>query len=130
MARDQSDSQIPPKAKARIVNANAPRMNQTEQAYAHLLDVRKTMGEVHAYGFETIRFRLAGLCFYTPDFFVVLPDGSIEIHEVKGTRSGKRGNQQEDARVKIKVAAVMYPWFRFMIMAHYDGQWHREEFKP
>lgn len=105
-------------------------MNQTEAEYARLLDIRKTAGEVHSWGFEAIRFKLADKCYLTPDFFVVLPDGRIEIHEVKGSRAGKRGNQRDDARVKVKAAAVMFPWFRFVIMARVEGSWTTEEFKP
>lgn len=133
MVRDHSDSQTQatPEAKARIVvSADDPAMNQTEAAYAHLLDVRKTIGEVHSWGFEAMRFKLADKCYFTPDFFVIKPDGSIEFHEVKGTKAGKHGNQRDDARVKIKAAAVMFPWFRFFIFARVKGVWSTEEFKP
>jgi hypothetical protein len=45
---------------------------------------------------------------YTPDFMVIKNDGTIEFHEVKGF-------MRPAARVKIKVAARMFPWFRWYI---------------
>jgi hypothetical protein len=48
-------------------------------------------------------------------------DGLLELHEVKG------GPWQDDARVKIKVAAALYP-FRFIAIRARAGGWEREEF--
>lgn len=81
-------------------------MNKTEAAYAVVLEVRKHAGEIVWYKFEGIKFRLADNTFYTPDFAIMMADGLIEIHEVKG-------HWQDDARVKIKVAADAYP-FKFI----------------
>jgi hypothetical protein len=51
-------------------------------------------------------------------------DGVLEMHEVKGF-------WQDDARVKIKVAASIYP-FRFVAVTarakKHGGGWEREEF--
>jgi hypothetical protein len=58
--------------------------------------------------FEPVKLRLAAATFYTPDFMVTRDDGEIVFHEVKG------GWWEDDARVKIKVAAEMYPEFRFI----------------
>jgi hypothetical protein len=77
-------------------------MNKTEQAYAATLDQRRTAGEVAWFKFEGMKFRLADNTFYTPDFAVMLSDGALEMHEVKGF-------WQDDARAKIKIAADMYP---------------------
>jgi hypothetical protein len=80
-------------------------MNKTEAAYdSHLWDMRRT-GEVLWYKFEGIKLRLADNTFYTPDFAVLLADRALEMHETKGF-------WEDDARVKIKVAASLYP-FRF-----------------
>jgi len=81
-------------------------MNLTEAQYDLLLDARRHHGEVLWYKFEGLKLRLADNTFYTPDFAVMAADGVIECHEVKG-------HWQEDARVKIKVAASLYP-FRFI----------------
>lgn len=77
-------------------------MNATEAEYDVFLDARKHHGEVKWYRFEGMKFRLADNTFYTPDFAVMLTDGTLECHEVKG-------HWQDDARVKIKVAASLYP---------------------
>ena len=66
--------------------------------------------EVEEFRFEGMVLKLAKLTRYTPDFFVLLSDGTIEFHEVKGSW---KAPGQEDSRVKIKVAAEMFPWFVF-----------------
>ena len=81
-------------------------MNGTEAAYAAELAQRQSAGEVAWYRFEGVKLRLADATFYTPDFAVMRADGLLEMHEVKG-------HWQDDARVKIKVAAEQYP-FRFI----------------
>lgn len=99
-------------------------MNKTEAAYAQLLEQRKIAGEVAWYKFEGFKLRLADNTFYTPDFAVMLVDGSLEAHEVKG-------RWMDDARVKIKVAADLYP-FRFVAVTvrakKAGGGWAMEEF--
>ncbi len=81
-------------------------MNKSEAAYARILEMRKSAGEVLWYKFEGLKFRLADNTFYTPDFAVMLSSGAVELHEVKGY-------WQDDAKVKIKVAAELYP-FQFV----------------
>jgi hypothetical protein len=99
-------------------------MNKTEAAYAATLDQRRTAGEVAWFKFEGLKFRLADNTFYTPDFAVMLADGALEAHEVKGF-------WQEDARAKIKIAADMYPLRFVAIRARSKkegGGWVLEEF--
>lgn len=81
-------------------------MNATERDYGALLEARRIAGEVAWYKFEGLKLRLADNIFYTPDFAVMLSGGEMECHEVKGF-------WQDDARVKIKIAASLYP-FRFI----------------
>lgn len=91
-------------------------MNKTEAAYGMHLEARKIAGEVVWYRFEGMKFRLADNTFYTPDYAVMLSNGQLEAHEVKGF-------WQDDARVKIKVAASMYPikFIAVKIKAKRDG---------
>jgi hypothetical protein len=96
------------------------KMNRTESAYGAILEARKAAGEVAWYRFEGLKLRLADNTFYTPDFAVMLSDGTLEVHEVKG-------HWQEDAKVKIKVAASMYP-FRFIAVRREKNVWSFEEF--
>jgi hypothetical protein len=99
-------------------------MNKTESAYALTLESRKQAGEIAWYKFEGIKYRLADNTFYTPDFAVMLSNGEMEAHEVKGY-------WLDDARAKIKIAADLYP-FRFIAVtakAKKDGGgWNVERF--
>lgn len=99
-------------------------MNKTEAEYAAALDAMQRLGMVLWYRFEGLKLRLADNTFYTPDFAVMRANGTLECHEVKG-------HWQDDARVKIKVAAEMYP-FLFVAMTKRTkrdgGGFKREEF--
>lgn len=78
-------------------------MNKTEARYlAEVLEPGRHAGDVQWYGFEAIKYRLADNTFYTPDFAVLLADGRLQAHEIKG-------RWEDDARVKIKVAASLFP---------------------
>lgn len=77
-------------------------MNKTEAKYATHLEQLKVLGEISWYSFEAWKFRLANKTFYSPDFIVMRSTGELEAHEVKGY-------WEDDARVKIKVAAQMHP---------------------
>ena len=91
-------------------------MNKTELAYDAHLALLQHAGEVVWRKFEGLKFRLADNTFYTPDFAVMLANGQIELHEVKGF-------WMDDAKAKIKIAADMYP-FRFIavkVKAKKDG---------
>lgn len=100
-------------------------MNATEQRYAAYLEDRRREGAVVWWKFEGLKLRLADLAFYTVDFFVMLADGTLEAHEVKG-------NWEDDARLKIKVAQEIYP-FRFIavkpVPASRGGGWQVEDFQ-
>lgn len=99
-------------------------MNQMETAYARDLELLKAAGDVAWYKFEGIKLRLADNTFYTPDFAVMLSNGEMQCHEVKGF-------WQDDARVKIKVASDLYP-FRFLAITRQSkakgGAWVTEDF--
>lgn len=95
-------------------------MNKTESAYANRLNLLLRAGEIAWFKFEGIKLRLADNTFYTPDFAVMLADGTMELHEVKGF-------WQDDARAKIKIAADLYP-FRFIAITKDGGGWKTEEF--
>lgn len=83
------------------------RMNGLEKRYAAYLDIQKITGEILDWKFEPLKLKLAPATFYNPDFGVQLSDGWIEFHETKGF-------WEDDARVKVKVAAEMFPWFSFV----------------
>lgn len=95
-------------------------LNKTEQAYQDQLEAMKHAGQIVWYMFEAINLRLAKRTHYRPDFLVLLASGEFEVHEVKGRWT-------DDARVKIKVAASMYP-FRFIAVRKVKGEFVREVF--
>ena len=99
-------------------------MNKLEERYAAILAARQAAGEIDAYWFERFTFKLADDTRYTPDFVVQMPDGTLEAHEVKARANkparkvngvkvrplGTRPLVEDDARVKIKVFAEMFPF--------------------
>ena len=99
--------------------------NLTETRYQTLLEMRLRAGEIQWHGFEAIKLRLAPKTFYTPDFVVLDQSGQLEIHEVKG-------HWEDDARVKIKVAARLFPWMIFLgvtkVPKKAGGGWSFEHF--
>lgn len=102
----------------------AGEMNKTEAQYFSHLQQRLFAGDILWFKFEGVKLRLADNTFYTCDFTVLPADAVMEMHEVKGF-------WQDDARVKIKVAAALYP-FRFVAVTarakKNGGGWDMEEF--
>lgn len=81
-------------------------MNKSEEAYSLVLEARKRAGEVLWWAFEAIKFKLADRTYLTPDFAVMLADGAMQFHDVKGAKA----IIQEDAAVKMKVSAAQFPF--------------------
>ena len=94
--------------------------NKTEQAFGLRLLSQKQRGEILWYAYEPFKLRLAKTTFYTPDFAAVWEDGAILIYEVKGF-------WRDDARVKIKVAARLFPFFQFFAVTKDNALWTFEE---
>lgn len=90
-------------------------MNKTEAAYSRHLEARKFAREILWFAFEPIKIKLAKATFYTPDFLVMRADGTLEVHETKG-------HWEDDARVKIKVAAELFP-AQFIGVRLIKGAW-------
>lgn len=106
----------------------ARQMNKTEGRHAWNLEalLRCEPREIAWYGFEVIKLFIGMTpegrqMWYTPDFLVQLPDGTLEIHEVKG------GYVTEDSYVKLTAAARMFPQFRFVLFRLTKAGWERKE---
>ena len=98
-------------------------MNKTEAKFAAHLDMLKLAGDVLWYAFESVKLKLAPRTFLTVDF-AVLPAATmcLTMIDVKGAKA----IVQEDAAVKMRVAAGMFPFaFRFAFPQG-DG-WQIEE---
>ena len=96
-----------------------PKMNKLESRYNQRLELLKRADEIVDYRFEGITFKLADDTRYTPDFLVVFKD-RFELHECKG-------HMRDDARVKIMVAAKLFPWFKFVIIREEKGSFILED---
>ena len=108
----------------------AGEMNKTEKRYSQYLQARKVIGEISWFRFEPMTLKIANDCRYTPDFVVLLPDGRIQLHDIKGSKYVFT----EDAKVKMKVVAQSFPFYE--VFAVYPrpikegGGWSFEEFLP
>lgn len=122
--RDQKPSPLAAmRAKGRMKTGE---MNGTEAAYAAHLEARKQAGEVLWYEFEAIKLKLSDNTHLTVDFSLMLADGTLELHDVKGSKA----IYQDDAKVKMKWAAQRYPFvFRvaFPKKKKDGGGWDIEE---
>ncbi len=85
-------------------------MNGAEKKYSEVLTVRKLAGEIEDFRFEAFKLRLADNTTITVDFVVLMPDGKIELHDIKGSFF------PEHNRVKWKVGVEQYPWFVWVLV--------------
>lgn len=98
---------------------NRRKMNKTEERYQEHLELLRVGGVIKSHLYESIGLRLADKTFYYPDFLVITD--CVEYHELKG-------HWEDDARVKIKVAAERYPWFLFKAIKANGENWEEEYF--
>ena len=84
----------------------AGKMNKLEARYALSLSAQQGHGSIRWWAYEAITLKLAPDTRYTPDFVVITREGEIQFHETKG-------RWLDDALVKIKVAANLFPWAEF-----------------
>jgi hypothetical protein len=111
-----------------VAKANlAPRdrgMNKTEAKFSHRLETMKRNGLIADWRFEPVKFRLADMTTYTPDFLTIDMDGVVTLIDTKAywAKAGKVG-VTEDANVKMKVVAEQYPWFTFQMWWEQKGEW-------
>jgi len=90
-------------------------MNGLEKRFSERLELLRLAGKIVKWRYEPFGLRLASKTFYHPDFMVVEPDGYITIYETKGF-------MQDDANVKIKVAAEEFPEFKFVLV-----KWNKKD---
>lgn len=102
-------------------------MNKAEEVYSNALLAQKQRGEIVDYRFESMKLRLADNTTITPDFVVLMPNGLIELHDIKG------GFFPEHNRVKWKVGVEQYPWFTWVLVRprakKNGGGWDFERFE-
>jgi len=103
-------------------------MNRTEaKFYDDYILPRIMRKEILWAQFEGITLRLGERCSWTPDFLVLLADGTLEALEVKG-------HWEDDARVKFKATASLFPWLTIRafrpLPKHQGGGWDEEVLNP
>lgn len=103
-----------------LQSTDESKLNKTEWLF--LLWMRQQPA-VAWIGVQNITLKLADDCRYTPDFAWVNLIGKFEFIEVKGF-------WRDDARVKIKVAARMFPWAKFKAVKRVKNEWNFEEINP
>lgn len=103
---------------------NPGEMNKTEAAYARRLDLMAREGEIVEWWFESVKLRVGKLCHYSPDFLVVMPDGELQIHEVKGSRRVFT----DDAKVKLRACANKYPLRFYVAFPTKGGGWDIDDY--
>lgn len=108
-------------------------MNRVETAYAGELELRKKIGDVVWFRYEAITLKLAHDTRFTADFAVMLEDGTLELHDCKGSKRSPLGQCvpwiEEDALIKLKAAAEYFPLK--IVVVWFDkarGFWLRREF--
>jgi hypothetical protein len=101
---------IPPVAPYRAMNVGVDEialdgLNKTERRYLEILRQREELVWI---GVHTFRLRMAANTHYTPDFATLDKDGLFTMIDTKGEFT------REDAQLKIKLAARMFPMFRWV----------------
>jgi hypothetical protein len=100
-----------PPARSAAADRPVDGMNRLERSLRDtVLEPATRRGELVAYWREPLKFRLGGRCWFCPDFAAIEPGGRLVLIEVKG------GWFRDDARVKTKVAASLYPHFAWLLL--------------
>lgn len=95
--------------------------NKLERDFGLFLLSQQQAGEILWYKYEPIRLKLGDGAWYKPDFGVLNADYSFTFYETKG-------HWREAARVRIKVAADLYPFFEFVAVRREKKMWTFEIF--
>lgn len=92
--------------------------SKLEARYAQHLKALEFSGSIAFWHYEPMNFRLPGeKNFYKPDFLIVAGDG-ITFVDTKG-----RNKSDERSLVKIKTAAGLHRWAKFMQVRWEKGMW-------
>lgn len=120
-----SKNPIPPAVTCVSLLAQIPtshdeaKLNKTERLY---LEYLRSLNPKWL-GIQNITLKLGDDCRYTPDFFAIDNLGVLHAREVKGFF-------RDDAKVKIKVAARVFPWIRFTVAVRKNKSWEHTEIRP
>ena len=96
------------------------KLNKTERTFLQYL--RKLPGISHI-GIQGITFKIGDDCRYTPDFSALKDCSQLYLYEVKGF-------MRDDALVKLKVCARMYPWAILNLVRKDNAGWNIKIVEP
>lgn len=117
------DMEPPRKPPTRSQVRKGSRMNSWEREYAMELEARRAAGEILWWGYEAFKLRLTDNTFYTPDFAAIIlvpwttPEGAVVPGWPKNpvlTFIEVKGFLRDDANVKFKMAAELFPFEFYM----------------
>ena len=106
--------------------------NQLERDFGDLLETQFRRGEIAWYAFQRLTFKLGDDCRYSPDWNVVTASGLLIQYECKGTKVVKGKAKlyaRDDAMVKIRSAASIFWWAKFVVVWRFKGVWQFDEVK-
>lgn len=121
-------------------------MNRTETRYSEYLANRLLIGEIQWWEFEPITFKLGKDLRWTPDFLILTRELELEFHDTKAGTSQKKKDDlgvkvstgkyvprvEDDARVKIIMAAEKWPFLQFCTVWEAGkagcGTWDRKDY--
>lgn len=129
LAKAQAAVELPA-AKGRLPKG---KMNSGEAAYDAFLDLELRVGNILWHRFEAITVKLGPDLRLTPDQLVMYPDGHLEAHDVKGSRTRKKGRKsgqqtyyaEEDAMVKMRALAGNFVIPIFIVFREKNGIWQK-----
>ena len=102
-------------------------MNKTEERFAQHLELERHTGRVQWWKFEGVKLMLAKNTSLTVDFAVLPDTGILTMIDVKGSKA----MVTDDARVKMKLAAELYPFVFKLAYPRAKGEgWDIEEIVP
>ena len=104
-----------PKAK---LSSSSPYKSKLENAWANYLQGLWALKAITSWWYEPLNLRLpGGRNFYKPDF-LVLSETGLTFYEVKG-----RNLSDDRSLVKMKTAAGLTPWAKFILVKRIRGNW-------
>lgn len=103
----------------RLRQSSAPKMNKLEQEFYEAL----RNSEMLCVNVQSISFVLGNGVKYTPDFCAWNKDGTMRCFEVKGF-------MRDDAAVKLKVAATMFPMIKWNLVWKVGPNWREQGILP
>lgn len=107
-----------------------PDMNGVETQFAQHLDLQMKIGAIKNWWFEAVKLRIGRVgkrCWWSPDFLVQKPDGSMILYDTKSQwkSSGNRPHAEDDAIVKARAVAEKYPFpVYFVWKDRKTGEWN------